>query len=460
MCGIVGFISDEDRGWKKRSDFFQQALFVDTLRGWNSTGIFNINQKDQLHWIKKAVLASDFLDMGAVQKVMNGDNKIMVGHNRAATVGALTTSNAHPFECGNITGVHNGTLEWSWRRNLPDADLFDVDSQALLNSINQIGYKETLKVVEGAFTLVWYDEVGKLLRITRNKERPLWIGHVKGEDTTLFASEMGMLKWIANRNGYEFTDIFQPDPGKLLTFSIGEKVNIPHIEDVELYKPKYNHYYDHRDHKGSNDNVIPLKGPTTVPQNLQDIDMDPAENQKFYLHEFKPYSNKLPEQGYAIGYSIHNFFDDGEPVSCIVHGIELPTFLDNLAVENVDELVIIGKPAGLSHQYNDSEHPHVLINVSKAAFYNLYSPEIWTDVNGDSVAEDESVHKEKGTLWGPGGSQVTLIEFERLTKDGCCMCGSPIDPKDHKEVTWTFSESPVCPHEKCKETAAYCTENV
>ena len=42
---------------------------------------------------------------------INNDTISIIGHTRAATTGAVTTRNAHPFSYGSIIGAHNGIID-------------------------------------------------------------------------------------------------------------------------------------------------------------------------------------------------------------------------------------------------------------------------------------------------------------------------------------------------------------
>ena len=118
---------------------------------------------------------------------------IVVGHNRSATKGAVSSTNAHPFSEGKIVLVHNGTLH-----NQKDFNKdVEVDSHAITHALNERPAKEVLKEIDGAFAFVWYDrEQGKLF-IARNSERPL--SFIETASQVVFASEGSMLDWLMNR---------------------------------------------------------------------------------------------------------------------------------------------------------------------------------------------------------------------------------------------------------------------
>jgi len=200
MCGLIGMISRKDFGFGfKDKSIFEQLLFSDTLRGIDSTGIFGVNKYGNLLAHKTAAPASNALRTATFQEFLGKiytDYKIVMGHNRAATRGATTDENAHPFVEDNICLIHNGTL--TSHKQLSDKE---VDSHAICNSLAVQGYEETFKNINGAFALIWYDADTKKLYMARNKERPLHM--VVTDDTFYFASELKMLEWILHRTRSE-----------------------------------------------------------------------------------------------------------------------------------------------------------------------------------------------------------------------------------------------------------------
>ena len=141
MCGIVGIISKQTNGFRhKDTDLFKQMLYADALRGFDSTGIFGVNKYGNLKMIKAAKDASEFIKtkaFGDFKTDMLMKYRIVVGHNRAATKGATTDDNAHPFIEKNICLIHNGTIHG--HKELANTE---VDSHAICHAIvtgKQIG---------------------------------------------------------------------------------------------------------------------------------------------------------------------------------------------------------------------------------------------------------------------------------------------------------------------------------
>ena len=88
-------------------------LWLDALRGFDSTGMFCVNNQGNIYWAKEASNPGKFLPQAEVKDILNiafRNGKMLVGHNRKATKGSVTDDNAHPFIEENIILVHNGTI--------------------------------------------------------------------------------------------------------------------------------------------------------------------------------------------------------------------------------------------------------------------------------------------------------------------------------------------------------------
>lgn len=222
MCGIVAVIRSEGTRYSADAEkFFRNALFCDTLRGFDSTGVIAVptDARNHVETFKKAIAAPDFIETRAAKRIMSnmGRCSFMIGHNRAATKGLVNSQNAHPFVHGDIVGVHNGTL--TSYHNLPDYQKFDVDSDALIHAIDELGEDEAIKRANGAFALIWYNTASEELKIIRNAQRPLCYGISNDDQEILVASEMGMLYWLAFRNNIKLDKVEQFEVGMLYTFN-------------------------------------------------------------------------------------------------------------------------------------------------------------------------------------------------------------------------------------------------
>ena len=101
MCGIVAYLTAYSNGFGyNESKVFNNMLFLDTLRGWDSTGVFGVSNVGNVGILKAAINAPNFMQTQEykdfmAEAVKNG--MCLIGHNRAATRGSVTDANAHPF---------------------------------------------------------------------------------------------------------------------------------------------------------------------------------------------------------------------------------------------------------------------------------------------------------------------------------------------------------------------------
>jgi predicted glutamine amidotransferase len=199
MCGLVAAISKGNQGFEYKADLvFTQMLYANALRGMDSTGLYGINKHGNLDMLKSAQPSADFIRTPEAREFIDKiymNYRIVVGHNRAATKGAVKDENAHPFIENNICLVHNGTLYN--HKQLKDVD---VDSHAITHALAEGKAEDVIPSLDGAFALIWYDAAKKKLFITRNNERPLYL--VETEKTDYIASEDSMLEWLLSRNGH------------------------------------------------------------------------------------------------------------------------------------------------------------------------------------------------------------------------------------------------------------------
>lgn len=207
MCGHVGIAGDlayKDEATMKR------LLLLDYFRGTDSTGMAAYRDSGEVAILKAAVNPIDFFDLKRFDKLNTGhSSQVFLGHNRAATRGVVNNVNAHPFEHEHIVGAHNGTLDPSSFSDIKDKIGMETgtDSEAIIICIAKFGIEETVKLMRGAWALVWIDTNKKTLNFLRNKERPFWYAFEKGCKRIFWASQFPMIRAavdLAKENqGYE-----------------------------------------------------------------------------------------------------------------------------------------------------------------------------------------------------------------------------------------------------------------
>lgn len=201
----------------KDKQIFNQMLYANMLRGQDATGVFTVDSVGNLDMIKSALPSPNVQSKPEYKALIDlamKDGMVLVGHNRAATMGKSDEHEfAHPFIEDHICLLHNGTL--TSHKHLANVE---VDSHAICHAIARDGYKKALPEIYGAFALVWYNAKEKTVYITRNSQRPLHFA--VNDDCCYFASEGEMLDWILSRNGIKHTGINVVDTEKVFKFNI------------------------------------------------------------------------------------------------------------------------------------------------------------------------------------------------------------------------------------------------
>ena len=213
MCGIVGLVLKHNTGLiKQTEDVFEQLLYANALRGEDSTGVVAVEKDSTFHIEKEATPSAWFnaqYRASDVSRAMWTKGKALIGHNRKKTIGKIEDESAHPFIVNDeFAMVHNGTLYQ--HKQLADTE---VDSEALAIVLHkaftedeyQEEVEETLGKVSGAYAVAMYDQRRHMVRLLRNKDRPLCIA-----ETSMgwfFASEGPMLFWIMARNNLQMKDV-------------------------------------------------------------------------------------------------------------------------------------------------------------------------------------------------------------------------------------------------------------
>jgi glutamine phosphoribosylpyrophosphate amidotransferase len=262
MCGIVGILSDTALGLKEKTALKWLSYF-DYVRGRHSTGYIYGDGKENTSLIKRVGSPQELWNDPGAREVFSNDGiaidnnlRLLVGHNRAATKGAVTTSNAHPFQVKQIIGVHNGTVSHGLQA-LPDNAKFEVDSEAVFNAIAEGWSLERIdRALYFSFVLVWTDAIHRTLNIARNAQRPLYYCVSKSKKTFCFASEAWMLSSALQvaglRQDYEDIEFFPAN--ELWTFNFDETNVVSSVIKTKLnfYLPPTN-FTGYQGYKGGSD---------------------------------------------------------------------------------------------------------------------------------------------------------------------------------------------------------------
>lgn len=451
MCGIFGFITTEEtKGQTARSRFISQSAIAGSLRGMDSAGMIFVphDPRDNgADWIKQVGTGVDLLETKMAGERLEpskvGTYRAVVGHNRAATQGAVNVDNAHPFVDGPITLVHNGTLHYTQDMPVsmyqaPKKKKIEVDSHLIAHNLALHDRKEVLESLEGAFALVWHDARTDCVYIARNSQRPLHFMKAKCENTLLFASEADMLWWIAGRNNFSRDTIYSLDPGVLLEFSPGNLV--PKVERFNLYKPQsYGTWSSYSGGGGAS--TSSGKGVAAEPKPevtaagvtkksralLAELGIEPKT-----LLDFSADSVVQARQGY-----------------CLVNGwVYIPV---GSGQTEAYQTIVTGLDRKFAHNHKRQEWQVRPIGVTYAGLKDEEVPVLLCRLVRVLPLTSTGSGAVTDMYRGPNGSWIDKVEWFSATAGGCVQCGQVLNLADAESLTWVNGNDPKPMCKGCTE---------
>lgn len=201
MCGLVGVLAKGTNGLlTEQCDAFDTLLFLDSLRGEDSTGVFMVTNRGEVSLAKEGSHAAIYRNAPEYEKLLRQawrEGACLIGHNRKATRGVINDENAHPFVVEDrIVLVHNGGIKGDHKKF---ADV-EVDSHAIAHNLHKHDgdAQKAIGEIDAAYALIWYDFKKGTLNFLRNNERPLWF--METDNAYLWCSEYEMLDFAASRH--------------------------------------------------------------------------------------------------------------------------------------------------------------------------------------------------------------------------------------------------------------------
>lgn len=425
MCGLVGVAGVLTQ---KDKDAFRTLLVLDTLRGPHSTGVAAVDKDGEWGLAKKKGNSWDLFDSREYNSVMSQLSYVLIGHNRYATKGRINNINAHPFEFQHVVGAHNGTIRK--QQNLIDHKEFEVDSENIYHSINEIGLEDTLAVLDGAYALTYWDKRTEDLVLLRNSERPLCYTFSEDGKTLYWASEEWMLNVALSRCGLKHGEVIDVRPCNIYRFKIDRKYQpdpiVTHIQGFKEYKAPPPPVVKHQTSLHGNYRGGYLPGKQNPPSGVSST----GQNQP--LH-------KGPVFSQLVG-SVAEFTIEGHQQNHYKQW-----YIKGLLKEfpEVEVRVYAAPDSALWNSMTanyDSLWEGTITSFSKVGDMGYINMRL------SSVAQviDEDYDGDDDTAVGYNNKLLTEEQFKHNTRNGCAWCSVKVEMKDAPDLYWVADDSFVC----------------
>lgn len=472
MCGIFGLVEASSSALFSSDQKIVLGLsLLTSMRGPDSTGFFGVDVDKGWIDILKGVgspydVASYKIYEEFYGRIVKNYN-LVVGHGRLATIGNIVAPNAHPFQHGNITLVHNGTL--TNFKSLQDKfkTKFDVDSELICYLFNKIGVEETIKEIEGAYAMAWWDSSDKTLNLLRNSQRPLSYAISENQKRLLFASEPQTLGWAAINHK---TDKFS----QIKDVAINDQMKIPIIADkydqvikVEhISRPKWTtHTHTHSNFHGLGYYGEDYEGVYTTPTKSY----PPPTTKPTTKSTIKQTIICLKED---LQFNLKDY-DELETVEG-----DKKTFLLSGTVDNCPHVEVVAKFVG-----TETDMETLLVKEDPVVFFGKVQTMRWLGFGGtirvfldkaEPVGGVESEIKsqlvETGIKYVPAvpahvnhvkikGQPLSVTNFIKLASKGCYTCGGELKFVHSDYFKMIYVTGPgTAKHEESRLVCKECSE--
>lgn len=399
MCGLVGIIGDIGYTEKR---VFKDLLMLDYIRGPHSTGVAAIGSSGEFKVAKRVGSPAELFDTKSYDDALNPITlKALLGHNRYATKGKISSANAHPFEFSDVVGCHNGTL--SSFTNLDDHLMFEVDSEALMNHVNNHGVNATLPLLRGAYALTIWDKRESAVTLARNNDRPLYYAFAADMETMFYASEEWMLEVALEKHSVAYTDIIEVKAGYTYKFSPTGKYK----EKLKATIRKFDMY------------VAPVVTYTKPNQSAHSNFNHPLHKKVNTTIEFEV--SCVQKTTYGVEY-----------LHCVMKGVENAHV--RVWAKNNPTLwaKLIASPNFFKARCTG-------VCLSGPNFLNVDNSSI------EEIASLEAEEVDSTEFYGFQDEELTEGQWKHHTRHGCSHCKIKAEVIDRDDLMWLSRESFLCP---------------
>lgn len=427
MCGIVGVAGRITANEEKA---FKYLLCLDTLRGEDSTGIYvsrkyKVGPQDNRSEVFKTLGTPwDFFREFSPNEVFKGCLEVLIGHNRAATKGVIDVDNAHPFNYEKLVGVHNGTVYN--HRELDGGEKFNSDSAAIFNHMNMHGPRDTMRKLDGAFCLVWWDKEKRTINLARNNQRTMNYAISTDRKTIFWSSDADFLNLTIKKFNLKMLPTQSLPEGQLHSIEISEKyadeLGPFRVSKVEFLPPKVINHGGFLHGRGGN--VVNARQVETTNKNLK-AKLE-ALLKKEVEFKFTSYIKASNSGAYLSMTSVEH-----PEVKGRIYVANENDKWANMLMTN-PSIRLVGKPKRIMH----GVYPALVIDRRTLSIAVKKNTNVVPIKNSQAVLD---LYKD------PYGSYVSRNEFLRLVMNGCYCCDDPIDPNDHDRVVWNRGGEVCCP---------------
>jgi predicted glutamine amidotransferase len=489
MCGILGlFGNDSNVFTNAKRGFINDGLYIGALRGQDSTGAALLwKEKGKAPLIyKRALTAADYIQTSAWANMLRqlGDSYGIMGHNRSMTRGAIEDDNAHPFQFGDITLVHNGTINNAEfllpiEKRLKWADC-KVDSAHAAHAIANGDADELLSKMTGGFSLVWWDAKDGTLHFARNDQRPMWWAVAQDKKTLYYASEKSFLYTLCARLDIKILDDLYKYTAPNIHYILTDHNDVTKVEKRPFLLPSHNTAKvvgAQGGNKGKGKWKAPTSGTpaTTVVGGNASGPFVPSHRCQLeelsagIVHAITTTSTKSEDRVKKI-LALCEKHDVAYRKTIIVEPKGWKAYKDETKMgfmtckhPNLNIYIqVFGITFGKYSEeiLKERRIPVEIFNYREAYNEDGMTPVFVADVNWvllnkmkDSRGRDEEFDNGTKTDWipvGPPGKAriVSPLKFNSMVADGCASCSKGLLPKDAPDLVWVADdrneEVPLC----------------